>query len=169
MGFKTYVAVCSAAAMVALSGCSAADPDAWLSDNCAVATGALYDGRWGNPITYVLGVASSPVETTLLTYHRGDNTVTKNEESLPADTLVCYNAEAWVKAKNLDGSGLFFIMPVAWSDAPDWDHYVRVPTDVASNGATCPLAVDPKMAPCEARSGPFKVDRKKSADLHDNN
>lgn len=162
VGVKVGVAVIGAVALVvSLSGCGA-DNDEWLSANCAVNTGHLQDGQWAPPYTYLMGVGYSPSDFPLYTRTPGEDSIRQVEGSLPADTRVCFNAEAWVEAEAADASGTITVMPVAWDDEPDWDHYVKVTGHGGEPEEACRLDVEKTDDPCEGGKAYFRVDRKAS-------
>lgn len=164
MRHRTAVAACAVVFAVTATGCSA-DPDEWLAENCLVSTGVLRDGEQRtNPITYLMGVGHADQDAPLYESLSGGKTVTLREEPLPADQRVCFNAEAWMESE-VSGGGSVTVMPVAWSDEPEWDHYVKIAGQGQESNGACHFDVEKTDAPCEDGEGFFHVDRKKSAHL----
>ena len=164
MRHRRAAAAIAVAAAVAVGGCSS-DPQAWLSENCTIATGTLKDGQPDNPTTYLMGVGYSPSTLPLYEHHASEDSVTPAEQSLPSDVRVCFNAEAWEQATTPTGSEKITVMPVAWDEEPDWDHYVKVTGRVGDGAGACRLDVERTGSPCEGDEGFFHVDREESTNV----
>lgn len=168
MRFKATLATLFAIGAVALSGCSGgdtgegaggttgggSDPNAWLSENCAVTT----DGS-----DYSVGVGYALTDYTLYEYTREAGTAFISETTLTAETRVCFDQTAGVETEDANGSGTLDIVPVTWSEQPE-GFFIKRDGYGGDDRAMCNMSPE-TTASCVGDENYFQLDPELSAEL----
>lgn len=162
MNFKGVAGV-TLALVLALSGCSGGGDDGapssgggtsgddYMKQSCKVTV----DGD-----SYGVGIGYPMKDYPLYTFDGSQATL--SDETIPANTRVCFDAVSATETEDANGGQTMEIVPVWWADEPDKQLYIKRDGHGGTDEEMCTMSVEKGNTSCEGDPEYFQIDREAS-------